>query len=45
MNTATRLLLAALLGALLSACGGGGDEDEDPDRGPVDCKARPEICR
>lgn len=47
MNTATRLLLTALLCALLSACGGNGDdaeEEEVPNRGPVDCKARPDLC-
>jgi hypothetical protein len=46
MNTATRLLLAALLCTLLAACGGNGDDEEDrANVGPPDCKARPESCR
>jgi hypothetical protein len=35
------LLLAAC--AMLAGCGGGDDEDTK-DIGPVDCKARPELC-
>jgi hypothetical protein len=43
MKRATALMLLVLL----SACGGGDPEEDKPDRTilPVDCEARPEICR
>jgi hypothetical protein len=37
------LLLAGACIALLSGCGGGGDDDR-AEVGPPDCKARPELC-
>lgn len=44
--THRKLLLAALLTAILTACGGG-EWEEGPDGKltPVDCKATPEKCR
>lgn len=40
----TRLTIAAILCLALLACGGG-DFDENQDTMPVDCRARPELCR
>jgi hypothetical protein len=45
-----RIAFAALLCALLAACGGGGSEDPSEDDGikttiPVDCVAHPERCK
>tara|TARA_B100001105_G_scaffold245255_1_gene227756 strand:+ start:317 stop:487 length:171 start_codon:yes stop_codon:yes gene_type:complete len=39
-------LALALAGALLAGCGGG-DDDQEPQATvqPLDCKARPELCR
>ena len=40
-----RFVLAAVL-ALLVGCGGGSDDDEDlTGTQPVNCQARPEVCR
>lgn len=36
--------LAILAFLLLTACGGG-DNDNDRDIGPPDCRARPELCK
>lgn len=45
MHRTARHLIAAVLTALLVACGGGGDpEDEHVNTPGVDCKARPELC-
>ncbi len=41
------LILAALV-AILTACGGGGEDPDDghvPTPGPVNCQANPAICR
>lgn len=43
MKPAHMKLLALIFSSLLAACGGGEDE-EQKDTQPVDCKARPEIC-
>lgn len=37
--------LSLLILVLLAACGGGDEEDETASRQPVDCQARPEVCR
>lgn len=36
-------VLLMLACAVLSGCGGG-DDEEQKDTDPVDCKARPELC-
>lgn len=37
--------LSLLILVLLAACGGGDEEDETASLQPVDCQARPEVCR
>lgn len=44
MNT-TKTLLALILAALLTACGGGDYEEEPIDSPPAQCKDRPELCK
>ena len=48
MNARARTRFAVLLGLLLalSGCGGGSDEDETrAGTQPVNCTARPDLCR
>ena len=40
-QTAYAVLLIVFL---LAGCGGGGDEDQDVDRQPVNCKDTPAAC-
>lgn len=39
--------LASVLVAVLTACGGGGSEDEEPEpvTPPASCTSRPELCK
>jgi hypothetical protein len=37
------LILAAC--ALLQGCGGSSEDEDTKDNGPVDCRARPELCK
>lgn len=42
----TLLIAAVAIAALvLAACGGGGTDEEPQPHRPVDCKARPELCK
>ena len=40
-----RFAVLAVLLALLVGCGGGDDDEDMTGTQPVDCKARPEVCR
>lgn len=42
--TVLAVLAALVIMVTLPGCGGGGDDEERKDGGPVDCKARPELC-
>lgn len=44
-----KILIAATIAMLLTACGGGDPEPADdgrvPPPGPVNCEVRPEVCK